>query len=1027
MGPADPSPTFGPNPFARKVNGAAVAAAACVGLSVLLAFPVIGGAAGFELKLTVRESAGEARTGEPISGGVPLPPGRFKTGQPFALFQAGGKEIPCQVSPLVTGADGTLRWVLVDFQDDVAASGTSGYVLKAARPTARPAAALKVHDSDQAVTIDTGRVRLTVSRTRPFGVLAGVSVGGRPVVTGGELACTRLTGRSGWDDPARWQERTFRAGVPGSVKLLYAGPLRVTVEAAGRFEADPAKAAYQAWLTAWAGSARVRVKLKICNSNPDRYTALCIRRATLSLDLAGRTGRALIGAGKCLSAAGGGWVHQGLRGGYAGSARAGSGREVLWTRAGRQDPPAGWIAAGGEGPSGGVFACDVLFSSNPARRLAVAGGKLILSPVAERFEGVKDAKGRSHGLPWRGQGAWLYDCSHHSSEYLLDFAAPAAPAALNALARSARNRLLALAPAGHYSDCEALATGRFGSLADEIACYRKWGWTFQPRQLPRRAAPVPGAFVRGEDNHYESEGDSVQGLLLMYLRTGQRGFFDLGSAWARYHMDLQAWRTDGWRWKDGAVWFPQGGPQGNRRVRKKYAFRWGPGWGKRQGDPDCADLWRHAVAKSCYCHFYGSGLVDYYCLTGDRDALAAAADLVETKAAEFERFKPGTSRVGSIRGFGRGFEVVMRYLQADPHNESVRKLAHLAARTLWRSPLTDERGFHCERIGGLTVKQLSPNVLKWMKDRGIRLTEKRGRVESLAKAGRTWRPRKFGGTWMHVYVQNGADLYARLYDDEDMRDFTIAFAQMAAKYMLSPKCHQTWYYAYFDVPDLGMVFDPWAFDHVDTTDGAGCVHSGWYTRFFPDACAKGYSLTGERHLLEKAREFWYYGSKRRYRSKSLTGGPNEVGKFAGHIPPKDDETLSTGRLFYESAHPRSDDRPPAAIRDLRVRRLGEGRAELRFTAPADAGGGRVARYQVKAATMPILPYEKWDYARDLGRKRNWWRAVNCRGEPAPSKPGSAERFVVTGVPAGQGEKLHFAVRSFDDSNNRSAVSNLASP
>ena len=41
----------------------------------------------------------------------------------------------------------------------------------------------------------------------------------------------------------------------------------------------------------------------------------------------------------------------------------------------------------------------------------------------------------------------------------------------------------------------------------------------------------------------------------MYLRTGRRAFFDAAEAWANYFMDLQTWRTDGWRWKDGGVWW----------------------------------------------------------------------------------------------------------------------------------------------------------------------------------------------------------------------------------------------------------------------------------------------------------------------------------------------------------------------------------------------------------------------------------------------------------------------------------------
>jgi len=48
--------------------------------------------------------------------------------------------------------------------------------------------------------------------------------------------------------------------------------------------------------------------------------------------------------------------------------------------------------------------------------------------------------------------------------------------------------------------------------------------------------------------------------------------------------------------------------------------------------------------------------------------------------------------------------------------------------------------------------------------------------------------------------------------------------------------------------------------------------------------------------------------------------------------------------------------------------------------------------------------------------------VNLKEEPPPKKAGAKENFVVTGVPEGA---KYFAVRSFDDSNNRSAISNVA--
>ncbi|MFO8012821.1 MAG: hypothetical protein R6X20_05880 [Phycisphaerae bacterium] len=990
----------------------------------------------FEVPLTVQESAGVARRSEPISGGVPLPKGRFRKDQPFALADSGGNAVPCQFTPLVVEADGTLRWVLLDFQDDVAAGATNQYVLKAAEPSAKARARLAVKETDAAVTVDTQAIRFRVSRTKPFALFDSVTAGGKEVAAGGAVHYTQLHGRSGWKDKSPWKERELVAGPPGRVEVTYAGPMRVTVEVEGTFADDPLGAGYRAAITARAGSSRVWVRYSLCNSNPDRRTAILVKRSVIRLDLADAGPKTLIGAAEPLEVAGrAAALHQGLRHDRADAkvpaARAVTGNKTLWTGGTGDNLPAGWMAAGR--PT--VYVCDRLFATNPARRLAADGKRLAIEGIAERFDGTADDRGRVRSQPWQAEGFWLYDCTHHSSEYLFDFAPPAAPAACDALARAARNRLWVLAPGAWYSECEVLGTGTFGTRADEMAVYRKWGWKWDEKQVPRDAEPHAGAFVAWEDNHYESEADSVQALLLQYLRTGERGWFDRGQAWARYHTDLQAWRTDGWQWKDGGIWFPQGGPQGNRRVREDWNFQWGPDWGDRKGNPDCHDLWRQSRAKSCYCHFYGGGLADWFCLTGDRDALAAAVDDVEQKADEWRHYRqlePGTSAVKSIRGFGRGFEVAMRVLLADPTNEYVEEVCHLAARTLRQSPILDERGFHPRRIGGggggMKVKELSPPIRKWVKDHGITFTTQGDTVDTLTKGDRTWKVRPFGGTWQHVYVQNGADLYARHFDDDDMRDFVIAFGRMSRRFMLSETCHQTWYYTNFDVPDLGMVFDPWRWEHADTEDGEGCVHSGWYTRFYPDACAKAFAWTGEETLLAKAKEFWHYGSKRRYRTKHLFAGPNEVGMFASHDPPKNDQVLSTARLFHAWAHPREDGEPPAPVKDLRVRLLDDGKAEVRFTAPADAGGGRAARYQVKAARLPIKPYEAWHVPADRGKARNWWMAVNLAGEPVPSKAGTAERFTVSGVPAaGEDGRVYFAVRTFDESWNRSGMSNVATP
>ena len=641
-----------------------------VGASLMLILAARAAAAEpFQVELSVTESAGMARRQEPISGGVPLPRGRLRADQPFALFRADGRELPCQTRPLVVETDGTLRWVLLDFQDDLPAGTTAKYVLKAARPSAAPARLLRIHESPQAVTVDTGVVQFAVSRKKPFALLDSVAVGGKEVLSGAGVSYTQLQGRKGWDDPAKWSPLKLQAGPPESVTVQYAGPMRATIQVKGRFADDPSGASYQAWITAWAGQGRLLVKYKLCNSNADQYTAILVRDSTIELKLAQPQG-IVLGGQSPIPAGTSGWIYQGLLPSAPGACRAGRGEQALWTSA-ANDRPGGWIA----GTGGAVwFVWDRLFWTNPARRLEVAAGRLLLQGIAPRLDGPLDPNGREGrriGQPYQAQGFWLYDCSHHSSEYVLDFAPPAE---LDQLARACHDRLWVLAPPSHYAECGVMG-GPAGSLDDEQAAYKAWGWSYDPKQAtastPRVAA---GSFVGFEDNHYESEADSVEALLLMYVRTGRRAWLDLGEAWARYHTDLQAWRSDLWAWKDGAIWFPSGGPQGNLQVRRKWNFGWGPNWGSRQKDPDCADLWRHAQAKSCYCHFYGSGLADFFCLTGDADALEAARDDVQQKDDEFRRyrkFQPGTSQIGDIRGFGRGFEVMMRVLQVDPGNQEL--------------------------------------------------------------------------------------------------------------------------------------------------------------------------------------------------------------------------------------------------------------------------------------------------------------------------------------------------------------------
>ena len=103
--------------------------------------------------------------------------------------------------------------------------------------------------------------------------------------------------------------------------------------------------------------------------------------------------------------------------------------------------------------------------------------------------------------------------------------------------------------------------------------------------------------------------------------------------------------------------------------------------------------------------------------------------------------------------------------------------------------------------------------------------------------------------------------------------------------------------------------------------------------------------------------------------------------------------------------------------------MSQGRGEEE-AAPSDAEG-KVAHYQLKCSDKPIVDYDTFlkNFAANQDKEvANWWMATNLAGEPTPKAVGEKESFVVTGVPA---NAKHFAVRSFDDSNNRSPLGNVA--
>jgi len=992
--------------------------------AVLSALSVPAGA--LEIPVTVTEPAGVARRAAPISGGIPLPPGKVARGQGFAVRTADGRELPAQATPLVVDPDGSPRWVLVDFQDDLPAKATNRYILATAKTAAKPAKPLRVTDAPEAVTVDTGAMRWTISRTAPFGLFSTVRAGGKDVVRGGSVAYTDgLTGE------------TFQAGAPEYVKVEYAGPVRVTVAARGRFVGDKAnRFQYVARITAWANSTRVHVKYSLANSNPDHYCFRTVKASRIALELAGEPTATVLGGSKPIQAGAESELVQTLLPRAAGGAKASSGGQELWSSAGASDRADGWILA--RTPAGGVWACDLYFADDPARRLAVADGSLILEGVIQRPADQAAAKGR----PYQCTDRFLYDCSHLSSQYVIDFAAPTDPAALPEAARRSRYRPHLFAkPAWYLQETDALPLGRFGTQADEMACYDKWGWKYDPARAPK-APPrrrTYGRFFRGTDAHYTPEEDALDQMLIMYMRTGSRAYLENARSWSNYAMDLYAWRTDGWRWTDGGVWW-RTGPKGNRPQRPADPVtgvrNYVPApWSKKLRKPWTAEMVRDSFflgdSKSCYCHNWNQGLLAWYCLTGDRDAVDAAIDRVEQDVDTIRRARGYTA--GKADGFSRDFTRSSYNVHAArmilPDNEFIREASDYFAAVYLKRPTPEPRGF-VNAARGWGRRGLRGGLEAWVGKGGLEALAASGNVLDAKtgtltdpRTGKSWRVLVAPHTWMFPPLSRAMDLYWRLTGDEDALDWTIAYGQAAARVLYQPHGNLAYGKMLADFPARGVVKDyaTWV-SGPDNRWAKGVRMSGYLARFYPDVCARAYALCGEPFLKRRAYDFWNGGSHRGYNTTDMKP-LDRVGMWVDYHSDHDGQTDFIGRTFWIWSHPRADTTAPAAVKDLKVTVRG-GSATVRFTAPADTGG-KVARYQLKCSDRPMVDYQSFlaAYSRlEEEKVCNWWMAQNLRGEPAPGRAGSRESFTVTNVPK---DAKYFAIRAFDDSGNRARLSNVA--
>jgi len=191
------------------------------------------------------------RRGEPLRCSVPWPPGAFAAGARPCLRDRHGRAVAVQARALERWPDGSVRWLLLDWQGE---TGAAPYRVEPAASEPPPSAPITV-EREAADGLVLSGAGLSY-RAGPGGRLLAVSAPGRP----GEVRIT-LEGSDG-------EHRALTTRID-RVEIAERGPLRARLALAGSLElSGRALLALAVEIELFAGLPAVRLRVAVTNPRP---------------------------------------------------------------------------------------------------------------------------------------------------------------------------------------------------------------------------------------------------------------------------------------------------------------------------------------------------------------------------------------------------------------------------------------------------------------------------------------------------------------------------------------------------------------------------------------------------------------------------------------------------------------------------------------------------------------------------------------------------------------------------------------
>ena len=624
-------------------------------ISVLLLLAATASLAS-EVRLSVDEPAGVDRRQWPVTSGVPLAQGALRDDGASALFDEAGGEVPLQTESLARWPDGSIRWLLVDFQIDLTAKEKKALTLRYGAEVRRGAVEKPVRvvrQADGKVVIEPGPVRLEYDPTQFFPQGAAWLTAG----AGGPTEDRRVTINCG-SDGVLLQDAAGRGYPrlgPAQIAVEQSGPVRACIRASGRHGAGDSPGAarmfrYVARIHAWRGQPYVRVFYTFINDHQDSLMAK-IRKLEIRFwgrwavegprpDTCLLDGKA-VARGRLLQVDEGQYLLDGKPAGR----RAG-----------------GWAASGCDRAGLAVGLRE--FWQNWPKAINCQPGRVSLELCPELPAGLYDGKpleeeNRLYYALRGGQYTFKVGAAKTHEFWVRYLDGRPDAKQLGTFFQAAEEPLLAVAEPAHVSATKAL--GDFPPAdpkGEKYAGYDAWLSRALEAHLRVRERDREYGLLNYGDWYGERkvnwgnlEYDLAHGMFVQYLRTGQRRYFLRGEQAARHHVDVDVVHATNPHLKN-----PWGPPP---QVGEIWLHCLNHTGGYYENAPLPVERTYQMGHSTNFGHVWVGGDFEYYYLTGDRRAREVALQIADAMA----RHCP-TAYSDHIRGLGWPIVLVLHAYEA---------------------------------------------------------------------------------------------------------------------------------------------------------------------------------------------------------------------------------------------------------------------------------------------------------------------------------------------------------------------------